>query len=112
MQDWKPKYQKGATYLSKVDGKKYFINCIYAQRGGIGTIILEDNVSLDRNFESFNRRKDNHNLHYGFSQPQLKKLNLVKTNDPILYKISNSEFYAKHKRLPTENDVEWVEENQ
>ena len=30
MQDWKPKYQKGATYLSKVDGKKYFINCIYA----------------------------------------------------------------------------------
>jgi hypothetical protein len=110
MKTWKPKYQKGATYLSKVDGKKYFINCIYAKRGGIGTIILEDNVSLDKNFESFNRSKDNQNRHYGFSQPQLKKLNLVKTNDPILYKISDSEFYAKHKRLPTENDIEWREE--
>ena len=29
MQDWKPKYQKGATYLSKVDDKKYFINYVY-----------------------------------------------------------------------------------
>ena len=108
MQDWKPKYQKGATYLSKVDGKKYFINTIYAQKGGIGVVIL--NSGVDRNFNSFSRSKDNKNLHCFFTQPRLKKLNLVKTNDPILYKISDSEFYAEHKRLPTENDIEWREE--
>ena len=72
--------------------------------GLIFLIIFQSCVTSKSALKNFNNAE--------FNSAAEKYEQIVKTNDPILYKISDSEFYAKHKRLPTENDVEWVEENQ
>lgn len=79
--DWTPRYQVGSLYKSKLNNKRYYIRDKGSKTCGLGVVILEEGVDLDLSPNAFDRRKENKNIFYGFSQKELDKLSLVKIKE-------------------------------
>ena len=76
--NWTPRYEVGATYKSKLNNNRYYIENSSSKTCALRCRILEKDVVLDLSPDAFNKREENKNIFYGFHQKDLDKLDLIK----------------------------------
>ena len=79
--NWTPRYEVGATYKSKLNNNRYYIEAKGSKTCGLSVRILEKDVVLDLSPNAFDNKKENKNIFFGFSQKGLDKLDLIKIED-------------------------------
>ncbi len=102
IKDWKAEFEVGATYIDKKTNLRYFIKGANAKKGFLSVALLGEGETFNREYEGYKVQTC-----YSWSQPYLRKLKLVKTNEPKLVKLGFHAFYEKHNRLPLSNEIVW-----